>query len=451
MKKISISYYLKSPRKRDGLSLIMARIYFRGKEARISTGLYASPDYWDDETNIPIADLYNNLKSRGDSNPEGKHRLELIRREILKAKNRDPLAGDNMKRLSNSLKKVEVLSITTYDALPEKDQYNPLAVKNAIGIALNPEKEANRSLSDFFDCFENFIISGAKQKRIRTTKKYRTTLTKIHAFEKKEKYPITFENINMTFYEKFKNYLLDKGHLDDTIGKEISNIKAFMSWASERGFHKNDVFRLKTFKANITSRHTIKTLTVDQIRTLEKLDLSSKKHERLDRVRDVFLFAYYSGQRYSDVMRFDISDLDNGMWRIHQEKTKKTVPVPLGEMPEAMDILSKYDNKIPKISEQNFNKYLKEVGLLAGFTHIEKLIRHSGNKEVIKEGPFYDFMSSHMARRSRITNLLNVNKIAPAIVQHMVGHADLSTLMKYVDTKEQDLSKAFRDLKNARS
>ena len=51
-------------------------------------------------------------------------------------------------------------------------------------------------------------------------------------------------------------------------------------------------------------------------------------------------------------------------------------------------------------------------------------------------------MSSHTARRSRITHLL-VAKISPATIQLLVGHADLATLMKYVNVGLDDLKKAL--------
>jgi integrase len=57
------------------------------------------------------------------------------------------------------------------------------------------------------------------------------------------------------------------------------------------------------------------------------------------------------------------------------------------------------------------------------------LKRYSGNKELIKSGPKYEFMSSHIARRTCITWLLEKN-VPPTTIMKLTGHKDIKTLMR---------------------
>jgi len=56
--------------------------------------------------------------------------------------------------------------------------------------------------------------------------------------------------------------------------------------------------------------------------------------------------------------------------------------------------------------------------------------------------PKHSFMSSHMARRSCITILLQKG-VAPTTVMKLSGHTDLKTLMKYENTSHDALVEAL--------
>lgn len=95
--------------------------------------------------------------------------------------------------------------------------------------------------------------------------------------------------------------------------------------------------------------------------------------ERLEMVRDMFVFCCYTGLSYVDVSNLApehvVTGADGDRWiRTCREKTLIPVIVPL--LPKALAILDKYkDNQralydgrvFPKISNQKVNSYLKEI------------------------------------------------------------------------------------------
>jgi integrase len=170
-------------------------------------------------------------------------------------------------------------------------------------------------------------------------------------------------------------------------------------------------------------------LTENELNDLYELDLSKKPS--YDRVRDLFCFACFTGQRFSDIMRFNKSDFKNNIWTFISAKTKKKVSIPFnGFISKGLEILEKYDYKLPEISNQKFNDYIKEIGKLAKITEPVRIVRYNGKKEIIFEKPKHDFMSSHMGRRTMVTILLSKG-VPISLVQKITQHSDIRTLMKY--------------------
>jgi len=88
-------------------------------------------------------------------------------------------------------------------------------------------------------------------------------------------------------------------------------------------------------------------------------------------------------------------------------KVKKRVIVPFtGFIAHALPILEKYNYTFPSMSNQKFNLYLKKNGEIAKLITPVRIIRFTGTKEVQIRQPKFEFMSSHMARRTFVTIML---------------------------------------------
>ena len=92
----------------------------------------------------------------------------------------------------------------------------------------------------FIEQSKNRIIekTGAKISA-RTVQDYERTLELIKSFEKKKKYEIKFDTINLEFYFAFVSYLEKIDFSVNTIGKFIKVLKVFMNGATEQGHNTN--------------------------------------------------------------------------------------------------------------------------------------------------------------------------------------------------------------------
>jgi len=307
-----------------------------------------------------------------------------------------------------------------------------------------PENE-----SDFILRFNEYIESKSNNQAPRSIMIYRQLLKELKEFSNSENIQLTFKNMDLVFYDKYNKYLLNvenqnanakikKGMMNDTIAKRISNLKTFLKWAQVRRYHSNTDY--EQFKYSKSQKNEIVSLNELELKILINLDL---KNIRLERVRDLFLFGVFTGQRWSDIEAFDKNDIKNNTWTFLAKKTRKYTTIPFeGYCSGALTILNKYEFNLPKISGQKFNEYLKEIGKLAEFNDEVIINRFSGNQVIKISKPKYEFMTSHMARRTCVTILLE-NGIPATTIMKLTGHTDIRVLLKYENTSQNALISAL--------
>jgi len=105
-------------------------------------------------------------------------------------------------------------------------------------------------------------------------------------------------------------------------------------------------------------------LTIEELKLIKEVELKS---ERLEKVRDIFVFCCLTGLNYIDLKRLSWNNFHKEgetIWiRINHAKTKLEMNIPLDNV--AIDILNKYQTGnhylLPIISHQKMNAYLKEL------------------------------------------------------------------------------------------
>lgn len=292
--------------------------------------------------------------------------------------------------------------------------------------AVNSEISISHLKTQFLSYKSNFVKEG-------TLKEYRTVFKGLEDFEKHKGTKLILREMDGKFLDQFEVFLSRKkntndgdkeGLLNDTIHKYISTLKVFLKWCNDNDYLVHpDVF--KTQKTNFKKKayNEIIALSESEIQKLMNHDLSDRPS--LERVRDLFCLLCYTGQRFEDLINFDPKDIKNNAWDFISVKVKKRVIVPFeGYIAPAKDILERIGYSVPKISNQKFNEYIKTVGKLAGMDEIIKITRYSGKQKLVIEKRKYDFLSSHVGRRSMVTNLLSRN-VPITLVQKLTAHSDI--------------------------
>lgn len=292
-------------------------------------------------------------------------------------------------------------------------------------------KNVTKNSNDFFKVYDLFL----KQKRedntdqantASTIDRYRYNKELLNSFSEHTKYKLKFKTINKDFYNKFIKYCVEiKKHSANTLSRNIGLLKTFLFWSLRNKFTYHEDFKeFKNIKRFATDEVA---LTKEQIDELFNFDLT--KNDRLGRVRDLFVFGAVTSLRFENFINVNKRDIYDGFINVIDVKdNSKVLSIPINLYSKT--ILEKYEYVLPEISNQNFNKYIKELFKLMKYDDVIKKTMKYGNEIVETESFFYERISSHTARRSFITIMKN-NSVPDKIIMSYTGHKSLEVFNNY--------------------
>lgn len=154
---------------------------------------------------------------------------------------------------------------------------------------------------------------------------------------------------------------------------------------------------------------SVQFLTEEEV---EKIRTTDFHNESLNRVRDLFVFQAASGLSYTDMAKLVLTDFQqapNGQYYIHDKRNKTGVFYTAVILEEGVEILKKYNFKLPILGNHKLNVYLKTIRDICG---IDK--------------PIF----SHVARHTYATRCLN-RGIRLEVVAKLLGHSTTRITQHY--------------------
>ncbi|HEX2533338.1 MAG TPA: site-specific integrase [Chitinophagaceae bacterium] len=256
-----------------------------------------------------------------------------------------------------------------------------------------------------------------------TVKKYETVRRKIIEYlEGKGKEDITLEELSHQFIQEFDQFMrVRQGLKNNGVIKNMQQLKRVLRVALQNEWMKKDPFA--HYQCKIVEPKRVH-LTTEELIKVEQLYIPG---DRLQRVRDVFVFCCYTGLAYADVRKLTqehIQQINSMDWIIlDRTKTKNQSVIPI--LPKAREVLNKYPPQaqgrlLPVISSQNMNKYLKE---LAGLSGINKRF------------------SFHAARHTFATTVTLNAGVDITTVSAMLGHKMLKTTQIYARVNMEKIAR----------
>ncbi len=267
-----------------------------------------------------------------------------------------------------------------------------------------------------------------------TFEKYDILHRKLCAFipYKYNKTDIRLKDISNKFLADFDFYLKnhDKNQ-HNTATKYLKNLKKIVSMAIVNGWLDDNPF--KGYKATYKDVDRVYLTQTE----LDKIESKVFKLNRLELVRDMFLFQCYTGLAYSDMAKLTAGHISPGIdgnkWIItRRKKTDVRAAIPL--LPKAEELLAKYDNGSNDINRalfpfyviQKFNSYLHEIADLCGI---------SKN------------LTSHVGRRTFATTIALGNGIGLETISKILGHTSTKITSIYAIVTDHKISEDMNSLK----
>lgn len=428
-------FYLEPRETPDGKQAINMFYSFAGQRLQYYTGIRIEVKHFRPECNK--SDTIKPIRSTAPFAAQFNNKLDNIRTDAIKLVNDTKGANLNKKYISEQLDLI----------------YKPKAASNKVH-----KPEQKQTLIPYLeqliaDCKSGrrliSIGKGAGNKYSpNTIKNYGITLSAIKRYlTYKGLKELPFEALDKNFYEDFRYYCYQVEKKEkSTFGAYVKDIKTAMSGVKDVNFNAKE-FINPAYEADTIY------LTVEQIDKIASLDLSDYtkfintpkgkvSYQTLNKVRDLFLIGSFSGLRFSDFSILDPKSIEGNFIKLKQTKTGARVTIPI--MRKLKPVLDKYPNRIPSISNQKFNDYIKHVAELAGLTQSYKVTNTKGNSINESTSPLYQLITSHICRRSYATNMFKAG-VPPMLIMSATGHKTETSFLKYIRANNDDKAKLLAE------
>lgn len=273
------------------------------------------------------------------------------------------------------------------------------------------------SINDLFNDYKQIVNAKIKAGEVASNliDRYNTSMNHFINYIGKDRQATAIHN------EDIVKYMLDlkTSFSESTVTKYLQHIKSAFTFAFENGKINRTPF------AGIKLSRKLKDvpyLTSDELERIEKKQMIG----RLASVRDCFIFAAHTGLAFVDmgnICKEDILESD-GLHYVKKERTKTDITFTTILDETCMKILKKYNYRLPIISNQKYNAYLKEIGDICG----------------IKKS-----LHSHIARHTFATSMLNKG-MPIEIVAKMLGHSTTRITQHYAKLMDKTVLNEYKKL-----
>lgn len=359
---------------------------------------------------------------------------QVLYKEWDTAKNRGRGSSSKIRILNSYLDQVYNKLLDCHKQFLEEDK---IVSSNAIKARYLGKDDNHKTLKELIAYHNTTMLTVLKygtMKNYYTTEKYLNNYLKrklkindIYLKQFNYRFIIDFEQYLRTYKNSKRQLMLSNNgvmkHLERF--KKMINLAVKLEWMLKNPFNQ---FQLKFDKYD---RQYLSE------RELELIENTYYSNERLEKVKDCFIFSCYTGLSYIDVKELTLNQItkgiDNNYWIFtKREKTNETVKVPI--LHKAQEIINKYKNNLkgniskallPLCSNQKTNSYLKEIA---------------------KDCGIHKNITFHVARHTFATTVMLSNGVPIETVSKLLGHTKLSTTQIYARVVESKISEDIQNL-----
>ncbi|MBR8534443.1 site-specific integrase [Carboxylicivirga sediminis] len=348
---------------------IYCRITINGERAEFSTGVRCKEEEWDGKK----------YKVKGVSDFAS-------------------IANRKLEQLSHKLTKLYYDQVLNNDVTPTALELKAL---------LNTKKKRIVFLVELLnDYAQEYYKMYSKADKLRLHERFIDTISK--ALKDIDALNIRLTNCDTYFLDRLaNNFINGKGYSVGYTRKLFGFIKVSLKYAFNRRY----------IDRNYAQEYKIPYKEDSQVIYLEEWELNKIiKHEfcdTLQRSADMFVVQCYTGLAYVDLKKLSATHLvrdDNGSMWINITRSKvKTAECVIPVVKKVLEILRKYEFKLPVLSNQKYNEALKKIAVEVG---IRKRL------------------TTHVGRKTYGTLLLNKD-VPIETVSKLLGHSDIHVTQKH--------------------
>jgi integrase len=408
---------------KDNMVSLYAEYRHEDKFKRVPTGIRIGVKYWDNEK--------QRIRANGTKDVE-KDNIHI---------------QSVLAELANRIKELYTQNRNSY---PTVGQLNASYKAQAVALTQEsappvPKATVTVSLQSFMEEKSDWAVA--------TRKGFATLKKNIEEYELAQKATWLLDTVSNDDITAWQHWLLEKkDYKNATLGKRVRLLRQFLR---EKEAPKVNLAKVKPLHSQMLTPPVV--LHQTEIDALHVLNL--KGSPRLARVRDLMIAQIFSGLRFSDLIRLQQDNLVKGHIVIRMQKTNQTVRVPM--FPQFQQVAEKYTDsgtnelRLPDISNQKFNEYLKELcQLVPALLEPVTIEYKKRNKTLSEQIPKWQLITSHSSRRSFCSLCLDLGYSTKQVMSWS-GHRTLSAFSRYIGQSDlrtdaaDDFAARYENVKSA--
>jgi site-specific recombinase XerD len=341
---------------------------------------------------------------------------------------------EGFRELNRYLQDLNFKAFDAFTTLEREEE--ELSVKSVIDLMNGVGVGSARYILDLWDEQVNDVksrvgknIAYATYQRYKTSRKHFTSFL-LDTYKSKN---LRVSKLKKHHLESYYSYLIREKEVGHNYAiKHLQILKTLVIRAVDNGWLKSNPYLRFPLSKHPVEREF---LSMEEIQRISDLNFTIP---RLNKVRDLFLFACFTGLAFIDVQTLKRSEIimtPDGTWWIKtlRQKTKVRSTIPLLELP--LSIIHKYcdlgemlpEEKVFKVSSnQKTNSYLKEIADFAGI---------------------HKNLTFHIARHTFATTITLQHGIPIESVSKMLGHTNIKTTQHYAKVLDSKLKEDMAKLK----
>lgn len=339
-----------------------------------------------------------------------------------------PERKEDLAKVASVKRKLKTLYFSLQD---QGKEISPQRLKVEMDLLLGRQKVQN-SITRVYDFIYEFILEREEKKEqneyrysYNTRRNYRALNRIILEYENANNTILSAEYLDRDQYLDFQKKCQEKAGKSNTAWTHMKNLKATLKKIKRK-------YKVQTFdpaeELGHRERITFKVehKTYFDFADIERIISFSTPDEEMRNVKLILLTLLFSGVRYSDVYKvipeYTYKDKSIEFKYAHFLTTKNPTEVVIPFVKPLEDAMKKNNGKMARrISQNDFNYNVKILCKRIGFT-TNKQLAYTNGKGVSKleRKVQYAFVSSHIGRRSFITNFINI--VPPTLISKITGH-----------------------------
>ena len=231
----------------------------------------------------------------------------------------------------------------------------------------------------------------------------------------------TWENITKVRLQRFVDYMAERLS-PNSVNQYATKLKAVLNLYSD------EVLLPRGFAKVLTPRKTAVQNVYLTEEEIQKIVDYKAKNDREALVQAQFILGVLTLARHSDFCNFDESNIVGENLVYVSQKTKIPASIPVsGTLLRFLKAQKEIIAKGIEVSDDSFNDIIRRICQKCGIDEPIKLYRRGETTTK----PKWEYVSSHTARRSGVTNLY-LRGLDILTIAKIAGHTNTTTTMGYV-------------------